>query len=116
LPFIDPADAAAFIPLSGSSAVAAEPDASTVLPLGGTLSGFTGAVTPRAGTVILTVRVNGADTGLACTLADVIAACTAPATPVTVAAGDSVSIGYASTGGLPVKNLRYALGFSGAQP
>ncbi len=116
LTFIDPSDTAAFIPLSGTSAVAAEPDAATALPLGGTLSGFTGAVTPRAGTVTLTVRVNGSDTGLACTLANMIAACTAPATPVTVSAGDSVSIGYASTGGLPVKNLRYALGFNGAQP
>ncbi len=87
-----------FVPMFDSESGANESAVQQVLPTGGTLSGLRvrldGIVGPVGSgeTYTITMRVNGADTALACVLLEATTTCADLADTVTVAADDLVAI------------------------
>lgn len=86
-------------PISGPAFVATEPEAQFIMPIGGVLTNLyvaTSTAQPASGSMVITVRKNGAGTALAITLAASATSGVASNTTarVTVAAGDLVSVRF----------------------
>ena len=115
LSFVDAADTSGFITVSGGNTIVSGiSDAEIAMPREGSLSGLNVAVTPRDGTVTLTLWVNGVTSGLACTVPDRQPTCASAGPPVRIEPGDNVGLRYAATGPEPVKNLRHSMSFGGS--
>lgn len=114
LNFIDAANTSGFIPVSaGTNFKEARSDAEITLPRAGTASGLSVELTPRQGTVTLTLMVDDVETEISCTVAAEAKACTDSDSSTVVGAAEKVSLKYTATGEAPVRNLRYALAFDG---
>jgi len=112
--FIDKADASGFLSVSGGALVSSIADAQIAMPRDGSMAGLNGAATPRAGSVTLTLWVNGVASGLSCRVSDLTTSCTTAGQPaVQIREGDKVAYGYSATGTDPVTNLRHSIAFFG---
>ncbi|MGL3807701.1 hypothetical protein ACSYDW_16590 [Paeniglutamicibacter sp. R2-26] len=114
IPFIDPQDNRGYFAVSGASSIVKDAaDADMLMPRAGTLKGLSIAASSRAGTISVTLNVNGAATALTCEIPASETSCQELDESVAVDDQDEVSFSYSSTGIVPVKNLRYAVGFEG---
>jgi hypothetical protein len=112
--FVDPADTAGFLGLGGRQSLTVEGSAATPLGSAGTL----GQLRVRAdavsdGPVVLTVRIDGADTSLTCALAAGDTSCTDGVHAVAFAAGAAVAVQVAKPGGSALRHLRFTLVVAG---
>lgn len=114
--FVDAADTSGFIPLSGGSEVVfGISDAEIDMPRGGIISKLSVAVTPRNGTVTLSLWVDGQGVpNQSCTVEAGQKTCVVVTGWYGFSAGADVALGYTATGTEPVRNLRYSMGFEGS--
>ena len=100
--FVDPADTAGFIGTGGEQSVfSTVAAAGSQTPAAGTISGFRGHLTsPAAGTVVLTLFVNGAATGVTCSIPAGSAVCLDGTHTAAVSAGDTIAVGITNASGL----------------
>ena len=85
-----------------------------VIPIGGTLSNFYASWEAAPGgtkNVTLTVRKNGADTSVKCTITGAATSCSDTTNSVTFSAGDRISIGATSTDAPGGKKARWTARF-----
>jgi hypothetical protein len=104
--FVDSAETSGFLGIGGDPNLAATADgAGSPTPAAATVSGFRGYLTsPTSGPVVFTLYVNNSATSVTCSIAAGSESCLDDVHTVTVAAGDSISVGLSKGSGL----LRHA--------
>jgi hypothetical protein len=112
--FVDPADTAGFLGLGGRQSLTAESAAATPLGSAGTIGQLrVSADAVSDGPVAITVRIDGADSSLACSLAAGDTSCTDTVHAVAVTAGAALDIGVAKPAGSALRHLRFTLVVAG---
>jgi hypothetical protein len=99
--FVDPADTTGFLQVGGQQNVSLSVgDSGSVLASGGSISGLRGRlIFNAAGTVSFTLFVNGSATGVTCSIASGVSACTDGTDSATVSAGDVIAIRLTNASG-----------------
>lgn len=114
IPFIDSEDKSGYFAISGANnIVKSATDAEMQMPRAGTFKGLSVVASSRAGTISVTLNVNGEATPLTCEIPASETSCHELDESVVVGDQDEVSFSFSSTGIVAVKNLRYAVGFEG---
>ena len=108
--FVDSLDTSGFIGLDGAANLAPTGGRRLVRRVAaGTLSEFHGRLTsPAADTVVFTLYVNGAATGVTCSIAGGSSACTDSANTAALAAGDTVAVGITKAVGTLYRHVSWS--------
>jgi hypothetical protein len=107
--FVDPLDTSGFIGMGGEANVTTSAgEAASPIPAAGTVAGFRARLSAvPAGPVVFTLYVNGAATGVTCTVASPATTCTDATHTAAVGVGDTVAVSITNGSGL-LRHVRWS--------